>query len=582
MTNQLELLAGAAFELAGAAGRVGDVAERSRRLGVRLVEGRFHVSVLGEFKRGKSTLVNALLGEEVLPTGVLPLTAVATEVSFGERGAVVVHQDGSRQEVASDVIAEFVTEERNPENEKQVVRVEVRLPAPLLEPGLVLVDTPGLGSIYRHNDEEARRALFDADGAILVLSADSPMSAQELELLGVLAERSGPTFFVLNKIDHLTKDETDEVRRFATDVIAAALGRKERLWCLSARAPLAGRRSGSLRGAALLADGFPDGDEFAAFGAAFAEFVTNELVEVRLATARNELSRLARALDDVVSLEEAALSFDAKELALRVGEFEATAADQRRAFSDERTLLARDLAALVTELSEHLFAFARTAPGRWTDHLENVARSAPFGGLEQQLQQGVEEAVREGFEEFRQEEGDRVEQAWSMLAEGCRARTEARVNQVKAAAADLFTVSLPDVALPEVSQERERFYYLFLHVDPLGEQLLRVARWLLPSRFRCRRLLARARAQLFQEFDKHAGRARWDLSQRLESVCRAFEVAMSEELEDVIEAITAGANRAEELRGTSETEHDRYLARSRAAREAARRALSLAETPSGG
>jgi hypothetical protein len=167
------------------------------------------------------------------------------------------------------------------------------------------------------------------------------MSAQELELLGVLAERSGPTFFVLNKIDHLTKDETDEVRRFATDVIAAALGRKERLWCLSARAPLAGRRSGSLRGAALLADGFPDGDEFAAFGAAFAEFVTNELVEVRLATARNELSRLARALDDVVSLEEAALSFDAKELALRVGEFEATAADQRRAFSDERTLLAQ-------------------------------------------------------------------------------------------------------------------------------------------------------------------------------------------------------------------------------------------------
>ena len=571
MTSELDQLTTTAFELASAAGRTGDIAERAQRLGDRLAQGRFHVSVLGEFKRGKSTLVNALLADDVLPTGVLPLTAVATEISFGERRAVVVPLDGPSYEIAPDEIAEFVTEERNPENERQVARVELQVPSRLLEPGVVLVDTPGLGSIYRHNDEEARRALFDADGAILVLSADSPLSAQERELLGVLAERRQPTFFVLNKIDHLAHDEAEQVRRFVTDAIARELGRKERLWCVSARAALAARKVGR----------DPEGEEggeFAAFETAFGEFVTNDLVEARLVTARRELAHLGRALDDAVSLEAAALALDAEELARCVVEFGAAAAEQRQAFEDERTLLARDVAALMEDLAERLFDFARKAPAEWIDRLQAVARSAPVGRLEDELQRSLETAVQECFEEFRQAEADRVEEAWSELAERFRAKTQARVNRVRATAADLFTISLPDVAVPEVSSEREQFFYLFLHVDPLGEELLRVLRRVLPPALLRRRMLARAREQLAREFDKHAGRARWDLAQRLDSVRRRFELAMSEELEGTIDAITAAAERAKELQRVSETERDRQLGESEAAREAARRALAFAET----
>ena len=142
-------------------------------------------------------------------------------------------------------IAEFVTEERNPENERQVARVELQVPSRLLEPGVVLVDTPGLGSIYRHNDEEARRALFDANGAILVLSADSPLSAQERDLLGVLAERRQPTFFVLNKIDHLAQDETEQVRHFVSDAIAQSCGRKSKCRTSRPGPPLPARKLGT-------------------------------------------------------------------------------------------------------------------------------------------------------------------------------------------------------------------------------------------------------------------------------------------------------------------------------------------------
>lgn len=571
MASELEQLATSAGEVADAAdGQPGDLAERASRLAERLSRSRFNVSVLGEFKRGKSTFINAMLGDDVLPTGVLPLTAVATEVAFGERGATVVHTDGRRYDIKLAELADFVTEERNPENQRQVARVEVRVPVDLLEPGVVLVDTPGIGSIYRHNDEAARQALLDADGAILVLSADSPLSEQERELLGVLAERQAPTFFVLNKIDHLSPGERDQVRRFVADGVAAEVGRKERLWCLSAREALSGRRAGHQPAGG-------EAGEFAAFAAAFTAFVGTDLVQARLVTARHELARLGRALDDAVSLEAAALALDAQSLTGQVRAFEKAAAEQRQAFEDERTLLARDAAALNQAIATRLSDFARRAPSTWFDRLEEVAATTPVGRLERELSQTVEAAVREGFESFRQAEEVQAEQAWEQLAERFRARTQARVNAVREAAAGLFAVSLPDVAIPEVAEERERFFYLFLHIEPSGEAVVRALRRLLPPSVVRRQLLAGARSDLAGEFDKHAGRARWDLSQRLDAVRRRFEVAMAAELTQAIETIIGAAHRAEELRQATDFEQKRQRDLGAAARRAALRALAVAE-----
>lgn len=97
------------------------VAELQRRL----TAGTLRVLVAGEAKRGKSTLVNALLGEPVLPTGVLPLTAVATTVGYGETAEVLVRFHDSR--------------------------VEQHPPTRLLAGGLELVDTPGTGSVHAHS-----------------------------------------------------------------------------------------------------------------------------------------------------------------------------------------------------------------------------------------------------------------------------------------------------------------------------------------------------------------------------------------------------------------------------------------------
>lgn len=88
---------------------------------------------------------------------------------------------------------------------------------------------------------------MDADGAVMVLSADAPVSEQERELLGVLAERRSPTFFVLNKADHLASDELADVRLFVEEVIRDLLGHEVPIFALNARAALACRRRGDVQ-----------------------------------------------------------------------------------------------------------------------------------------------------------------------------------------------------------------------------------------------------------------------------------------------------------------------------------------------
>jgi hypothetical protein len=121
---------------------VAEVADVAAETAGRLQALRLEVAVVGEFKRGKSSLINALVGREVLPVGVLSLTAVPTVLEQGEEGLVVQYDDGHQERHRLDRLAEFVTEEANPGNQLGVARVTARLHTPLLDAGVRLVDTP--------------------------------------------------------------------------------------------------------------------------------------------------------------------------------------------------------------------------------------------------------------------------------------------------------------------------------------------------------------------------------------------------------------------------------------------------------
>ena len=168
----------------------------------------FQIAVFGKAKRGKSTLINALLGRRddlVAPIDKLPASSSITRFSWSrEEAATVVFRRGRREPIPYARIREFVTEEFNRENVKEVELVDVSGPFPGLDHDLILVDTPGAGSIHEHHDELLFGFIPQADAAIFLVTARMPIDQDELDLLAkVKAADVDKIFFAVNRVDEL-------------------------------------------------------------------------------------------------------------------------------------------------------------------------------------------------------------------------------------------------------------------------------------------------------------------------------------------------------------------------------------------
>ena len=181
----------------------------------------FFLAILGLFKRGKSTLINAMLGAPILPTGVIPVTSVITRIRYGNKlTAKISFGDKPEKEVAIEALSEYVTEAGDPNNVKNVTIADVYVPAPILRGGLILNDTPGVGSTYTAGTQITFQFLDRVDFAVFVLAVDPPIGQQELELLSNLSSKSPKILYVLNKIDYVDPVAVDESVNYCQRVIS--------------------------------------------------------------------------------------------------------------------------------------------------------------------------------------------------------------------------------------------------------------------------------------------------------------------------------------------------------------------------
>jgi len=202
------------------------IASTARSIAERISEGRFYVACVGQFKRGKSTLLNALIGHSVLPTAVVPVTTVPTIIRHGEHLAARVRfQSATWADIPVDAVEEYVSEGKNPENVKSVAGVEIFVPNPLLETGMCLVDTPGLGSVFAGNTAATHAFIPHIDAAIVVIGADPPLSGDELQLVETISQDVHDLVFVLNKADRASAAERSAALGFASRVLETRLKR---------------------------------------------------------------------------------------------------------------------------------------------------------------------------------------------------------------------------------------------------------------------------------------------------------------------------------------------------------------------
>jgi GTP-binding protein EngB required for normal cell division len=202
-----------------------DIVADAAGLNERLSEGRFYVACVGQFKRGKSTLLNALVGQSLLPAGVVPVTTAVTVLRYGETLRARVRLGTVWSAIAPSEITSYVSEDQNPANEKRVSVVEVFVPNALLASGMCLVDTPGIGSVITANTEATKAFVPHIDAALVVIGADPPISGDEVALIEQVAKHVRELIFVLSKADRLTDTERREAIAFARKVLAQRLGR---------------------------------------------------------------------------------------------------------------------------------------------------------------------------------------------------------------------------------------------------------------------------------------------------------------------------------------------------------------------
>ena len=492
----------------------------------RLRQRRLRVLVAGEAKRGKSTLVNALLGRQVLPSGVTPLTALATAVRYGpDEGVTAVFRDGRTETYPLSALDDLVTERGNPGNKRGLASVTVVIAAPVLARGVDLVDTPGTGSVYAHNTAAAELALETMDAAVFVLTADPPVSASERDLMSRVARLSVRMFVVLNKADYLSAgaspagpmdgdpdahggSELAEALEFTARVAAEAAGRAVRLYPLSARA-------------ALTKAGDPGFTEFATDFTGYLD--SGRASDLQLSVA-GHAERLARSLLDEADLTRGAAQMRTGEAAERVQAFRARLAAVAVRRQDAADLAAAESARMLAALNEAAAQASREATVRVVADLDGLfageLRSAQAAGIERAGRIRLDELAVAAAEAWRQQQALRLEDGLAKLDQRLAAELGAELDAVREAAAGLLGLVLAvpgpgDRLVPDLG-----FFYVVKEDAGQTELLAGAIRRHLPGeagRRRAREYLRREAADLVPQ---QIGRARADLQYRLAEATR--------------------------------------------------------------
>jgi GTP-binding protein EngB required for normal cell division len=520
------------------------VARRLADEGRKLAAEEFNLAVMGEFKRGKSTLINALIGANVLPTAVVPLTSVVTVVRHGiTRKARVEFLDGQVRGVGFDELDAYTTERGNPSNTKGVRRVEIEYPAPLLEAGVRLIDTPGVGSVYEANTAVTLDFLPEADAVLLVLSADQPASQAELDFLHRIRTHVDKLFIILNKTDLLAPADLEEAVAFCRRQLERACeDHRLRLHPLSARAELDARVGAN--GQALEASGLGP------LEVDLTQFLDAQRGTVLLAAARRRIGACLDELASRVELRRQAALMPLATLDGRISDFEAQS--ERIVWSQAVIggLLADARRRLVEALeATHAGFVAARAPViiRALDEAAG-ARTGGRRKLVRGLQRILDDAVQHALGDWVEQQAARVRTDVAALLERLRDQANAVIADVRALVRELFgTEVAPSLDLapfavdPPLARVDQAFSLMLEEVPlllpgPLARRLIR-RRFVGAAPEELRRNLSAATAEFRQRFSdaervfSHEFRARVEamLASLREVLARARDDRMREE-----------------------------------------------------
>jgi GTPase SAR1 family protein len=210
----------------------------------RLAENAYQILVVGEVKRGKSSFINALIGQNVLPTDVDVATSQVFRVCRAEREAYRLRfEDGSAKEINRDDLPRYgsqvVADAEGAPGLNQIIRwIEVDVPVRFLPPGVSILDTPGLGGLYELHAEITHRFIPQADAVVFVLDSTRPIIEEELKYLEAILGATRNVFFIQTKFDLFRGKQWQDVRERNQDILRERFHDRlldSRVWPISSK-----------------------------------------------------------------------------------------------------------------------------------------------------------------------------------------------------------------------------------------------------------------------------------------------------------------------------------------------------------
>jgi len=553
------------------------ISERDSCLEIKekLENNTFNLVVVGQFKRGKTCLINALLGADILPVSVVPLTSVITVIVYGKTlSARVFFKRGNIAHIPVESLADYVTETGNPKNEKEVSEVVVLYPSPYLKGGVRLVDTPGVGSVYVHNTDVAYRCLPKSDAALFLLSVDQPVGEAEIEFLKDVREYAGRIFFLLNKTDYLSTQEVASALLFTKETLEQIMGPDDiKIFPISAKLGLRAKLDGSSED--LAASGLQ------CFSEVLDRFLVREKGKVLLGSVSGNLLKILSRARLEVELEVKSLETPVAQIREKISAFES----RKKKLSEERQnfgalfgaeinrLIVKELDRGLVELKDRLISEMEDEFNQFCESKKDLSLKE----LNDALEEFVLEKIQSELTAWRELQDERLSKSFDSICGRFAAKVNGVTDSLLDFSSQLFCVPFEAVEAESLWTSESSFHYKLrgdaVGLDMLTDSLTQVVPKYISGKWKFQRLrdwafrtanriiLNKRKRHMLEMIEMQAGRLRSDFLDRLNRNASRFRSRIMGNMDAISSGISRALENGMELRLRGEEEATRMRSR---------------------
>ncbi|CAN5378912.1 hypothetical protein BH11CYA1_BH11CYA1_22720 [soil metagenome] len=516
------------------------LAKRASDFCQKVESATFNLAVVGEFKRGKSTLVNALIGANLLPMAVIPLTSIATIISFADATKIIVKFANNKTiEISENNLINYVTEGGNPNNEKLVSSVAIEFSASLLKDGVRLIDTPGIGSAFQQNTNTTYDYLPEIDAAIFLFSADQPASQVELAFLKDVNGFAPKTFLVQNKIDHLSPDELEQSLNYLRQTVSAHFQGDAKIYPISAKLALARKLNARLN-----IKTAENNDGFDFLEKEIVDFLVNGKAQTLIKSSSQRLAKEIASTKRLLELEQHSRQLPLSALQEAIKAFAVAADSIRQEQSDAEFIIKGEADNLVRDIGKDLSAFVETRQNSVIDSINHaIASNENLGKADMiaALRQSLFEQIQTIFDQWKLVEEATVASKFAKITARFAERGNLIIDQIRAASKEHLGV---DAAVHfEIEALTNDSRHRYVVDDPFTlavESLPLLLPAVLAKPIIAKRFLQAAKSEL----SRNSGRLRADFQERISKTTRAFLVRFTAQVNDSLLEIQTTAERA--------------------------------------